>query len=95
MFIFLEGMAKVKVSGRLFVDLKPGDIFGEICFIDGGYRSASVLAGTYANLAVLNRKSFELFLKDRPKDASIFLFNLVRMLIRRGSCKSPDSSFPR
>jgi CRP-like cAMP-binding protein len=83
MFILLDGMVKVKVSGRLFIDLNPGNIFGEVCLIDGGTRSASVIAGTTANLASLNRKAFELFLKERPKDASIFLYNLVRVLISR------------
>ena len=83
MFILLEGTAKVKVSGRIFIDLNPGDTFGEICLIEGGNRSASVFAGTTAILAVLNRNAFELFLKERPKEASIFLYNVLRILVGR------------
>ncbi len=51
MFILLEGTAKVKVSGKVFIDLNPGDVFGEFCLIGGGNRSASVVAETNTILA--------------------------------------------
>jgi len=83
MFIILEGTAKVKVSGRVYIDLNPGEVFGEICLIDSGARNASIYAGTTAILSVLNRNAFDLFLRERPQDASIFLLNIVRVLVSR------------
>ena len=83
MFILLEGTAKVKVSGRVYIDLNPGEVFGEFCLIDSGTRNASIYAGTTAILSVLDRNAFDLFLKERPQDASIFLLNIARALVSR------------
>jgi len=83
MFILLDGTAKVKVSKKFSAGLNPGDVFGEVCFIDGGKRSASVFAETAAILAVLSKNDYNLFMKERPQDASIFLYNIIRILIGR------------
>ncbi len=45
-FIITEGRANVTVEGEERGSLGPGDYFGEIALIDGGTRSASIMAET-------------------------------------------------
>ena len=45
-FLIDSGEATVSVKGRPRATLKPGDCFGEIALIDGGERSATVLAAS-------------------------------------------------
>lgn len=83
MFILLDGTAKAKVSEKISLALKAGDVFGEVCLIDSGKRGGSVFAETTAILAELNRNDFNLFVKEHPQDASLFLINITRILIGR------------
>jgi CRP-like cAMP-binding protein len=45
-YVVLTGQAKVVASGRTVNRLLPGDHFGEISLLDGGPRTASVVAET-------------------------------------------------
>ena len=46
LFVVLEGQAKVVRGGRTVARIVPGDFFGELSALDGGPRSASVIAET-------------------------------------------------
>jgi CRP-like cAMP-binding protein len=46
LFVVLSGSAKVVRGGRVVGRVVPGDFFGELSAIDGGPRSASVIATT-------------------------------------------------
>ena len=46
LFVVLEGQAKVVRGGRKVATLLPGDFFGELSALDGGPRSATVIAET-------------------------------------------------
>ncbi|MBI3647449.1 MAG: cyclic nucleotide-binding domain-containing protein [Actinobacteria bacterium] len=46
LYVILEGQARVVRGGRRVARLLPGDFFGELSAIDGGPRTASVVAET-------------------------------------------------
>jgi CRP/FNR family transcriptional regulator, cyclic AMP receptor protein len=57
-----------------------GDFFGEISFLDGGSRSASVRATTDTEVLRLDRDELAKFLESRPDAAMHLLAALVRRL---------------
>lgn len=44
--LILEGTARVDLDGAPVVELGPGEFFGELAFLSGAARSASVVAAT-------------------------------------------------
>lgn len=82
-FVILEGQAKVvSGSGRLLARLYPGDFFGEISLLDGGPRTASVLAETPMTVSALSRKRFQKLLMAEPAVAVKLLQHSAGMLRR-------------
>jgi CRP/FNR family cyclic AMP-dependent transcriptional regulator len=57
-----------------------GDFFGEISFLDGGYRSASVRATTETEVLRLDRDDLAKFLESRPRAAMHLLAAMGRRL---------------
>jgi CRP-like cAMP-binding protein len=58
-YVILEGQANVvNASGRVVNRLRPGDFFGEISLLDGGPRTATVVADTPLTMLALPRKAF-------------------------------------
>jgi CRP-like cAMP-binding protein len=66
-FMLVDGKARVEVSPRKRVHLKPGDFFGEISLLDGGPRSATVVTETPARLLVIARRDFARLLAEAPE----------------------------
>jgi CRP/FNR family cyclic AMP-dependent transcriptional regulator len=61
LFVLLEGQAKVIRGGKVRTHLVPGDFFGEVSVLDGGPRTASVVAETpVAALRLFRRTVLEL-----------------------------------
>lgn len=58
----------------------PGDFFGELSFLDGGSRSASVMAVTDTETFRLSHKNLERFLATRPQAAVHILAAMSRRL---------------
>jgi CRP-like cAMP-binding protein len=54
------------VSAEKRVLLHPGEFFGEMSILDGGPRSATVVADTPLRLLVISRRHFSVLLKDVP-----------------------------
>jgi CRP-like cAMP-binding protein len=66
-YVILEGQAKVvSGSGRVVNRLRPGDFFGEISLLDGGPRTASVVAETELTMLALTRKDFLRVIQQDP-----------------------------
>ena len=89
LFFVLEGRARVLLyspSGRevSFRDLLHGEVFGELAAIDGGPRSASVMASVPTRLAVMTRRDFLDLVRAHSDVAEALLRHLVA-LIRRYS----------
>jgi signal transduction histidine kinase len=58
----------------------PGDVIGEMSVIEGGLRTASVVARTPARLQRLSREDFAAFLADRPSASLEILRTAMRRL---------------
>ncbi len=65
-FLIIDGTARVEVSAEKRVLLHPGEFFGEMSILDGGPRSATVVADTPLRLLVISRRHFSMLLKDVP-----------------------------
>ena len=78
-FLILDGHAHVEVSARKRSRLGPGQYFGEMSLLDGGPRSASVVAETPLRLLVIKRRNFSTLLREAPELAQ----NLMTTLSRR------------
>ena len=81
-FVAVSGQAKVVSGGKTLHRLIPGDHFGEISLLDGGLRSASVVAETPLSLLVLPRTSFLKLVKGDADLARALLASLARMVRR-------------
>ena len=76
-FIISRGQFRVHddSAGEDFVlaMLKRGDIFGEMSFLDGSIRSASVTAASNGCLLVMGENEFSNMLEKEPEIAVLFL----------------------
>jgi len=81
-YVIVEGTAKVTAgySTRAFAKLGPGDFFGELALLDGGPRSASVIAETPLVTIKIARSEFRKMLKREPDVAIKLLEELSRRL---------------
>jgi CRP-like cAMP-binding protein len=86
-YVLLTGEAKVVRGGRRLDRLIPGDFFGEIALIDGGPRTASVVATTPVTTLSISRPRFRKMLGE---DSSIVLAMLEELAKRlRNNERSP------
>jgi CRP-like cAMP-binding protein len=82
-YVLVEGEAKVKdANGRTLSRLIPGDFFGEISLMDGGPRTATVVAETNLTALALSRKDFSTLLQSEPK-VTVGLLKHASALLRR------------
>jgi CRP-like cAMP-binding protein len=82
-YVLIEGEAKVKdANGRTLSRLIPGDFFGEISLMDGGPRTATVVAETNLTALALSRKDFSALLQSEPK-VTVGLLKHASALLRR------------
>ncbi|HSJ51882.1 MAG TPA: cyclic nucleotide-binding domain-containing protein [Actinomycetota bacterium] len=82
-YVILEGEAKVVSGGRRVVNrLQPGDFFGEISLLDGGPRTASVIADTPITMLALPRKAFLRAIEQEPAVGVKLLAHAAGMLRR-------------
>jgi CRP/FNR family transcriptional regulator, cyclic AMP receptor protein len=77
-FLILDGSARVEVSSRKRSRLLPGQYFGEMSLLDGGPRSATVVADTPLRLLVIKRRDFATLLREAPELTQSLLTTLSR-----------------
>lgn len=65
-FVIIEGSATVKRNGRKVATFGPGDHFGELALLDGGPRTATVVADTPAKVLVIGQREFAGVLDEVP-----------------------------
>ncbi len=64
-YVIAEGEARVEdAEGKTLNRLLPGDFFGEISLLDGGARTATVVAETPMSTLVLKRNAFRKILSE-------------------------------
>lgn len=82
-YVIREGEAKVvSGAGRVVNRLRPGDFFGEISLLDGGPRTATVIADTPLRMLALPRKAFLQVLKQEPV-VGVKLLGHTALMLRR------------
>ena len=79
-YLIVDGSARVEVSSRKRARLGPGAFFGEMSLLDGGARSATVLAETPMRLLVIKRRDFTTLLREAPELTQSLLATLSRRL---------------
>jgi CRP-like cAMP-binding protein len=80
-FVILDGdAAVVRSRGLPSIALAPGDSFGEMALLDGGERSATVVAQSDVLCLRLGRTPFTKMLKQEPDIALALLQHLTRRL---------------
>lgn len=77
-FLIVEGTARVHVTSRKRLRLRPGDFFGEMSLLDGEPRSATVVAETPLRMLVISRRNFQSLLEDVPGMTHNLLITLSR-----------------
>lgn len=77
-FLILDGTARAEVSAEKQASLHPGEFFGEMSLLDGGPRSATVVADTPVRLLVISRRHFSMLLKEVPGLTQTLLVTLSR-----------------
>jgi CRP/FNR family transcriptional regulator, cyclic AMP receptor protein len=80
LFVVLEGQAKVVREGRTVGRVIPGDFVGELSAIDGGPRTASVIAETPVVAVRLFRRTLVALLKQEPLLCVKLLQGIARRL---------------
>src|SRR5262245_19558528 len=63
-FFIVDGTARVDVPSQNPPRVGPGEFFGEMSLLDGGPRSATVIAETPVRLLVIHRRDFRTLLKE-------------------------------
>lgn len=65
-FVIIDGTAAVVLDDEELLVLGPGQHFGELALLDGGRRTASVIARSPLRLLVLHRPAFMGLLDEHP-----------------------------
>jgi CRP-like cAMP-binding protein len=79
-YILVAGEASVIRDGNVIATLGPGDPIGELAVLDGGPRTATVVATTDLDLLVLGQREFSALLSEVPTLSHKILVNLSRRL---------------
>jgi CRP/FNR family transcriptional regulator, cyclic AMP receptor protein len=80
MYVVLDGAVAVRRPGLREVELGPGGFFGEMSLLDGGPRSATVVALGRVTCLRLTRPRFVKLLRGEPALAVALLEELSRRL---------------
>lgn len=79
-FVIVEGEVRVVQGKRTIAHAGPGEFFGEISLLDGGPRTASVIADTPVVAIRLFKRSFDKVVKEEPGVAGKILAVVARRL---------------
>ncbi|MEA3019692.1 MAG: hypothetical protein QOI47_1216 [Actinomycetota bacterium] len=79
-FVITEGTASCTIEGTEVGTLTTGDFFGEIALLDGGTRSATVVATTPMKVIVIDSREFGGMLNDAPSTGRQIMGKLAARL---------------
>ena len=81
-FFIVSGSVEVLVGtgGRRVGTLETGEVFGEMCLIEPGPRSATIVAQTDVECLETSYEEFTASIEDHPQRAIAFMKTLVRRL---------------
>jgi CRP-like cAMP-binding protein len=78
--VMVDGTARVEIGGQTIATIGPGEFFGEIALLDGGPRTATVIAETDTVAEVIGQREFSGLVEDSPHLAKKLLVGLARRL---------------
>ena len=78
--MILTGEVKVVRGGRTVARLGPGEVFGEMALIDGGPRTATVVAETETTTFAIATWDFRALVKKRPGMSWSLLLSMTERL---------------
>ena len=79
LYVLLSGEARIGDGNRIYENVSPGGIVGEMGIIDSAPRSATVTAVTDCSFAEVDEKRFLFLVQQTPS----FALNIMRVLSRR------------
>jgi CRP-like cAMP-binding protein len=79
MYVVLSGRLKVGDGNKIFEEISPGSLVGEMALIDHATRAATVTAMTDSTLAAIDEKRFLFLTQQTPT----FALNVMRILSQR------------
>jgi CRP/FNR family cyclic AMP-dependent transcriptional regulator len=79
-YLVMSGEATVRRNGRKVATLGPGRYFGELALLDRGPRSATVVADTDMELAVIGQREFMSVIDQVPTVAEKLLSSMAARL---------------
>jgi CRP/FNR family transcriptional regulator, cyclic AMP receptor protein len=77
MYVILDGTARVSRGGRRLATIGPGDSVGELALLSKGPRTATVVATSNIEAAVITRRQLNGLLEDAPAFARKLLEGLA------------------
>jgi CRP/FNR family cyclic AMP-dependent transcriptional regulator len=78
LFVVLSGQGKVVRGRRTVGRVVPGDFFGELSALDGGPRTATIVAETPMRVLRLFRRTLTALVEDEPQLSLKLLDGIVR-----------------
>lgn len=79
-FVITDGTAACSIDGTEVATLEAGDFFGEMALLDGGTRSATVVARTGMEVIVIDSREFSGMIGDAPAAAREIMKALAERL---------------
>ena len=79
-FVLIAGELTVRRNGRKVATLSPGAVVGEMALIDGGTRSADVVAAADGAVLVMHRREFGGVMDEVPAIQRKLMVNLSERL---------------
>ena len=84
MYLLTDGTVSVlNKSGQAISRIEAGSVVGEMALVDGGSRSADVVAETPVSSLLITGDQLEAIGHDRPDIGLIVMTNLCRIISRR------------
>jgi CRP-like cAMP-binding protein len=80
LFVVLSGSGVVTRKGRKVGRVVPGDFFGELSALDGGPRTATIVAETPMRVLRLFRRTLAGLLRDEPQLSVKLLGGMARRI---------------
>jgi CRP-like cAMP-binding protein len=81
-YVIVDGTAEARTGDDKLGDLAAGSFFGEMALIDGGERTATVVATSPMNLLVLSRNDFNTMLSSAMPHVAPKLMQVMGERIR-------------
>jgi CRP-like cAMP-binding protein len=81
LYVILRGTAEVTQDGKKLRELVPGDFFGEMAFLSGARRSATIKARSDMRVMVLGPQQLEVILEQEPVLAKRMLETMAKRLL--------------